>query len=215
MNWFCALLTSSIGKKVQVALAGLLLCGFLVSHLAGNLLLFGGAPVFNRYAHALESNPLLPAAEILLALLFLAHIVSAVKVRWENRKARPEGYQARQWAGGRTVGSATMSWTAALVLVFVVVHVRTFRFGDHSGDLHRFVLDKFQYAPYALFYLVSMAALALHLSHGFQSAFRSLGLEHPKYTPLVLHGGMALAAVLAGGFAAIVIWAGWMTGVNG
>ncbi len=215
MRWLCSFLCSSIGKKVQVAVAGLLLCGFLLTHLAGNLLLFKGPETFNHYAEALETNPALPAAEIVLLLLFLSHIVTAARVRWENNKARPVGYVETTAAGGRTWGSRTMAVSGTVVLAFLIVHVKTFRFGDREGgDLYRFVISEFQSVPYALFYIISMAAIGLHLSHGFQAGFRTLGLEHPKYTPLIVKGGLAFAAAISVGFAAIVVWAGWLTGGN-
>lgn len=212
MDWAFRVLSSSIGKKVQVALAGLLLCLFLVSHLAGNLLLWSGPAAFNQYAEMLEHNPLLPIAEIGLIVLFVLHIAMALYVRWQNKAARPIEYESSTWAGGRTVGSATMFWTGSVVLVFLVIHVWTMRLTDHGDDLYRYVMERFQSAPYSLFYLFAMVALGFHLSHGFQAAFRTLGVEHGKYTPIITKVGLAFAGVVAAGFAAIVVWAGWLTG---
>src|SRR5687767_10685728 len=120
MGTLCRLFSSSIGRKAVVAVAGLLLCGFLVTHLAGNLLLFVSEGSFNNYAKTLESNPLLPLAELGLLALFLGHILVAAKLRWENRQARPAAYAEVKSKGGRSVGSRTMGWTAFLVLAFVV-----------------------------------------------------------------------------------------------
>ena len=215
MRWVWDILSSSIGKKVQVALAGLLLCGFLISHLAGNMLMWAGKDTFNSYALALEKNILLPAAEVALAVLFLVHVAVALRVRYENRRARPIAYQQRASAGGRTPGSATMLWTGLLVLVFVAVHVKTMRLTDHAGDLYGFVLNKFQNVPYASFYLAAMAALGLHLSHGFQAAFRTFGVDNPRYSGVISRLGVAFAGAIAAGFAAIVVWAGWLQGPAG
>lgn len=212
MDYACRLLTSSIGKKIQVALAGIFLCVFLIAHLAGNLLLWAGPEAFNHYAEALEHNPLLPVAEIGLLALFVVHILVALRVRYQNKMARPIGYENSAWAGGRTVGSASMLWTGLIVLVFVIVHVDTMRFAEKGEDLYRFVLERFQSAPYALFYIVAMLALGLHLSHGARAAARTIGIEHPKLTPVIETAGLAFAGIVSAGFAAIVVWAGWLSG---
>lgn len=208
MGTLCKLFSSSIGRKAVVAVAGLLLCGFLVTHLAGNLLLFVSEGSFNNYAKTLESNPLLPIAEVGLLALFLAHILVAVKLRWENKQARPAAYEAYKSKGGRSAGSRTMGWTAFLVFAFVVVHIRTFKFGPHEETgLYRLVMDSFQNPLYAGFYVLAMIGLMLHLSHGIQSGFQTLGLNHPRYTPLVRKAGMGFAFLVCAGFALIPIWA--------
>ena len=108
-------LESSIGKKIMVALAGLLLCGFLITHLAGNMFLFVGGSAFNHYAEILESNPLLPLAEGGLFVLFLIHIALSVRARLANMAARPIGYQTVADKGARTPGSRTMAVGGALI----------------------------------------------------------------------------------------------------
>ena len=191
----------------MVALAGLLLCGFLVTHLAGNLFLYAGEGPFNHYAEALESTPLLPAAEIGLALLFLLHIIVSLKLRYENTQARPLAYAEYASKGGRSAGSRSMTLTAVLVLLFLIVHVKTFRFGEEGGNLYRMVMTSFQKPLYAGFYVLAMLALGLHLSHGIQSAFQTVGFNHPRYTPLVRKAGFAFAILICAGFATIPIWA--------
>ncbi len=208
MRWFFPFLTSSIGKKLQVAAAGLLLCVFLVSHLAGNLLLYFGPETFNLYAEKLAKNIFLPIAEVGLLALFLLHIASALWVRYEDIKARPVPYQSYRSLGGRSLGSRTMAASGILLLAFLIVHVKTFRFTPNE-NLYYHVIGSFRSVPYALFYLAAMAALGLHLSHGVQSAFRTFGVEHPKYTPAIERAGWAFAGVIAAGFASIVVWAGW------
>ncbi|MDE2040042.1 MAG: succinate dehydrogenase cytochrome b subunit [Elusimicrobia bacterium] len=199
--------SSSIGRKIVVALAGLLLCLFLVVHLAGNLLIFAGAPTFNHYAAALEHNPLLPAAEIGLLALFLLHILFSLKLRWENHRSRPVGYAESASKGGRTPGSRTMLVSALLLLAFLAVHIKTFRFGHPGDSLYRMVMTWFSNPYYSAFYVLSMAALALHLSHGVQSGFQTLGLNHPRYTPIIRALGVAFAVALCTAFAAIPLWA--------
>lgn len=212
MGSLCRRLSSPIGKKVQVAAAGLLLCGFLVAHLAGNLLLYVGAPAFNEYAEKLEHLPILPLAELGLLALFLLHVVTAVWVRYENHAARPVRYAESEGAGGSTIGSSTMIFSGLLLLVFIVVHVKTFRFTEHAGSLYDHVMDWFSNRLYAGFYVAAMGALLLHLSHGFQSAFRTFGLEHPRYTPWLVRLGWLFALAMGAGFASIPIWAGFLRG---
>lgn len=191
----------------MVALAGLLLCGFLVAHLAGNLFLVAGEPAFNGYAEALEENPLLPIAEIGLAAIFLLHIVMSLIARYQNAQARPVGYVMQKAKGGRTPGSRTMIISGLLVLLFLIIHLKTFRFAEEPESLYKLVMAAFKNPLYSGFYVLAMGGLALHLSHGVQSAFQTFGLNHPRYTPLIKKAGLAFALVICGGFAALPIWA--------
>jgi succinate dehydrogenase / fumarate reductase, cytochrome b subunit len=207
-------LESSIGKKIMVALAGVLLIGFLVTHLAGNLLMFAGPEVFNKYAEALENNPLLPVAELGLVALFLLHIVMSARATLANRAARPEGYQAYKGKGARTPGSRTMAITGTLILAFVVIHVATFKYkagGVKGEDLFAHVAGWFYGNKlYTAFYLLALAGIGLHLSHGVQSAAQTFGLNHPRYTPLVKKTGLAIAAAITLGFASLPVYFGFV-----
>lgn len=206
-RWIVRVLASSIGKKVQMAITGLLLCGFLVTHLAGSLFLYAGREAFNRYADTLERVPALPLFEAALALLFLLHIATALLVWRQNKGARPVGYARCESRGGMSWGSATMVFSGVLVFAFLVVHVATFKFQDHGGDLYRHVMGWFASRPYALFYAAAMGGLGLHLSHAFWSAFQTLGASHPKYTPFIKGAGITFACIVAAGFAALPLWA--------
>ncbi|MBI4386239.1 MAG: succinate dehydrogenase cytochrome b subunit [Elusimicrobia bacterium] len=211
MNSLLRFLSSSIGKKVQMALTGLLLCGFLVVHLAGNLFLYKDAETFNHYARALEGNLLLPAAEIGLAALFVLHIITALRATWENRRARPVAYEASRPAGGSTFSSRMMVFSALVLFAFLVVHLKTFRFpAEKPEDIYRLVMAAFSNKFYASFYVLAMGALALHLNHGFQSGFQTLGVSHPRYTPWIRGFGCAFAWIVALGFASIAFWAGFL-----
>ncbi len=207
MRCLVDLLESSIAKKISVALAGILLVGFLAVHLAGNLFLLEGPQAFNGYAEHLANNPLLPAAEILLAALFLWHIAAALVTRAQNRKARPEGYQSQRAKGGRTWGSRSMTATALLLLAFLIVHLKSFRFASDRSDLYALVMKDFQNKYYVGFYVLAMGALALHLSHGIQSAFQTFGVNHPRYTPWIKRTSVVVAVLLAAGFAFLPVWA--------
>ena len=207
MKILCELFHSSIGKKFFVAAAGLLLCGFLVAHLYGNLQMYAGEGAFNHYAETLEQNPLLPAAEIGLAALFLLHIAVSMTLKYQNRQARPVPYAMQEAKGGRTPGSRTMIISGITVLAFLIIHLKSFRFGEDPNGLFKLVMSSFKNPLYSGFYVLAMGALSLHLSHGFQSAFQTLGVNHPKYTPLIKKAGLAFALIICAGFASIPIWA--------
>lgn len=204
LDWIRRTFRSSIGRKVLVALTGLLLVVFLVFHLSANLTLHADADgaTFTKYAQAIEANPLLPLAEIGLALLFAAHIAMAVRVTLQNREARGSAYRVRGNRGARTPGSATMILTGLLVLVFVVIHLFDFRFSkDDASELAPMVESRLSGPLGFGIYLIGVCALGLHLSHGIRSALQSLGANHPKYELLVQRGGLTLAVLFFLGFA--------------
>lgn len=205
-------LDSSIGKKIVVALAGVLLCGFLITHLAGNLFLFVGGDAFNRYAEALEHNPLLPLAEGGLLFLFLVHIGMSARATLANRAARPVAYEAYKGKGARTPGSRSMAITGTVILAFVIIHVATFKFkagGAKGADLFTHVVAWFANPWYAAFYILAVAGVGLHLSHGVQSALQTFGVNHPRYTPMLRKAGLAFAALIFLGFASMPIYFGF------
>ncbi|HAM36452.1 MAG TPA: succinate dehydrogenase [Elusimicrobia bacterium] len=218
MRWLFDLLNSSIGKKITIGIAGLLLCCFLIPHLVGNLILFLGADQFNAYAHFLQTNPLTPLAELGLLALFLIHVIVTLYARWQNWGARPVAYEMSVSKGGRTIGSTTMIYTAFLLLAFLIAHVATFKYGWRSDfrneELFERVMEFLGNPWIAGFYVLAMAGLGLHLSHGFQSAFQTLGINHPKYTPLIKAVGLVFAVATAAAFAAIPIWACWLGGAR-
>jgi len=209
LSWIGRFLTSSIGKKTFMALTGLALVGFLVVHLAGNLTLFGSDAAFNAYAAKLESyGLLLTAAEIGLAGLFAVHVASALRLARENHAARPVGYSVRADMGKRTIGSASMLITGLVVGAFVVVHVLDFRVPKLAGnidDLAVAVRTRLSSPLGALIYLVGVGALGLHLSHAVQSALQTLGINHPRWTPVLRALARALTLVLTLGFASFPI----------
>ena len=209
---------STVASKILIALTGLSLVGFLCMHLIGNLLLYFGPATFNAYSHALISNPLVIPAEIGLAAIFLLHILEATLMWFSDRRARPVAYQRKERAGGasrKSLASSTMIWTGATTLVFVVVHVGTMKYGawyttfihgEPGRDLDRLVVEIFRNPLWVAFYAVCMVVVGFHLWHGFSSAFESLGLDHPTWTPKVLKVGKAIAIVLGFGFFSIPIW---------
>lgn len=203
-------LTSSIGRKQLMALTGLAWSLFVLSHMAGNLLILVGPEAYNRYGHAIVSNPLIYLAEAGLVLFLLAHTVNGIRLTIENRCARPEKY-AMPTNGTKAARfqSKFMIFHGSLILVFVIWHLITFKYGPHYSvnyggvemrDLHKLVIEVFQNPVYVAGYLVCLLGVALHLSHGFYSSFASLGFYHPRYSPMLNKAGYFYAAVVGAGF---------------
>lgn len=223
MKWLVNALATSIGKKFVMGLTGLLLCGFLVVHLAGNLLLYVGADAYNHYAHSLhEQKALLLVAEIGLLLLFLAHIVLAIRLTMENRAARKSRYlvQVSKIDGqnfNKLAGAdAWMFVSGSIVLGFILLHLVDFRFELRSELVYE-GKEPFQKALMVLqtpltfgVYIVGALFLGWHLSHGFASAFQSLGINHPKYNGLIRGVSLVFAIAIALGFASFPLWA-WLS----
>lgn len=209
-------LSSSIGSKLLIALTGIGLFIFLVAHLSGNLLFIVGPDAFNEYSHALISNPLIYVVEAGLVVLFLLHIYKTVRLYAGAKSARPVAYARKDWTGApnsrKTWASTSMIFTGLILLAFVVLHLRTFKFGawyDLEGgmrDLYTLQLEVFSRPGYVAFYMVSMVIVGFHLWHGVASAVQSLGIDHPRYTPRILWIGRALAVLIAGGFFILPIY---------
>jgi len=204
-------LTSSIGRKMSMALTGLLMILFLVSHLLGNLLVFAGADEFNHYSHALISNPLIYLAELGLVVLFVVHLASGISIFLRGREARPEAYKQARWAGAtshKSLSSATMILSGAFIAVFVPLHLWKFKFGtfypgpEGMRDLYRLVIEEFQNPFIVVFYVIGMVIIGFHLWHAFGSAFESLGVGYRKALRRIGH---AVALIIAGGFLIIPI----------
>jgi succinate dehydrogenase / fumarate reductase, cytochrome b subunit len=202
MNWFTAALGSSVGKKVLMALTGIAFVGFLAAHLAGNLTLIAGKEAFNGYAERLRSlGPILHLFRAGLIAFALVHIITGLTLFLQNRKARPVAYRMDTSAGGRTISSRTMPYTGLIILAFLVFHLFHFTWTD-KGTLTIFdlVAASFQHPGFILLYIAAMIVAALHVRHGFWSAFQSIGANHPKTMPAVMALSWAAGAVVAFGF---------------
>jgi succinate dehydrogenase / fumarate reductase cytochrome b subunit len=207
---------SSIGRKQLVAITGLLLCGFLVSHLTGNLLLLVSSDAFNLYAHKLASmGGLLYIAEAGLTVIFLLHLGLAMKLNMENMKSRGK-YQVKTKTGrGTTFMSQTMPYTGLVLLVFIILHLKNLKFGTNyettidgvvMRDLTKTTMEYFSSVGAVVWYVVAMTCAALHTAHGFASAFQSMGWNHGKYFKNVKRLGYLYAVVIGGGFALLSIY---------
>lgn len=208
MNGWKAKISSSVGKKLLMAVTGLCFCGFLAGHLLGNLTIYGGGNSFNSYAEHLQAfGVVLRVVEALLVCLALVHIGTGLLLFFQNLMARPIRYQVDKRAGGRTIGSATMPYTGSLLLCFLLFHLFQFTFVDKTDTtVYDIVLAAFQSPLYVILYIAAVLIAGLHVSHGFWSAFQSFGLNHSKYTPLIKGAGLLLAFVVAVGFGSLPLY---------
>jgi succinate dehydrogenase / fumarate reductase cytochrome b subunit len=184
-------LRSTIGRKIVMAVTGVVLVGFVVAHMSGNLLVYVGPAAMNEYSeflhHFLHGAGLWIARAVLLLAVAL-HIWAAVSLTLESKAARPEGYRMKE-ARESTYASRTMVWSGPILLLFIVYHLLHLTTGTvHPefvpGDVYRNFVNGFRVVPTSLFYILAMLALGLHLYHGIWSMLQSLGLSHPRHNHL-------------------------------
>jgi succinate dehydrogenase / fumarate reductase, cytochrome b subunit len=208
--------SSSVGSKVLIAVSGLALVGFLILHLIGNLLFYLGPATYNHYGDKLIKNPLLIPAELGLLALFLLHAFKAVRMFIDARGARPVAYAQRGRArhtSRKSLASMTMIVSGTFLLLFVPLHLKTFKYGPHYAsaeagvrDVYRLMAEVFRHPWYVVFYVIGMVLVGFHLWHGFSSAFQSLGADGQAATPRLQAIGRVLALVIGGGFLSLPIW---------
>jgi succinate dehydrogenase / fumarate reductase cytochrome b subunit len=178
---------STVGKKVLMALSGIILFAYVVAHMLGNMQIYLGSEVINRYAHFLHSNEgMLWTARIVLLAAVLVHAVAGIQLWARKREARPIPYRNKENIQA-TPASRTMIWTGVIIAAFVVYHVLDLTVGTARGAPYKEldpafnVTQGFAQAPAAIAYIIAMVALGFHLWHGVYSMFATLGLEHPRY----------------------------------
>jgi succinate dehydrogenase cytochrome b subunit len=217
MATFRRLFSSSVGTKLLIGLTGLLLFLYLILHLAGNALIFAGPDIFNEYSHVLVSNPLIVPIEIALLLVFLIHVYKAVTNYLANLRARPTGYEQKRYAGHtsrKSFASSTMIWSGILAFLFIIVHVKQFKYGawyqtvrdNPIRDLARTEYEVFAQPIWVAVYVIAPLLVGLHLRHGVSSGFQSIGFDHPVYTRRLTQWGVAFAILIGVGLALIPIW---------
>jgi succinate dehydrogenase / fumarate reductase cytochrome b subunit len=217
------MMSSSLGRKYVMGITGLLLCGFLVVHMAGNLLMFVGPKAYNTYAHSLHAQEwFVKLAETGLLVLFFLHLYLAVTLTLNNRDARHRSYAVKRHKEGAENSPAYASqWmviSGLIVLGFLIFHLWDFTFQLGTDDFYE-LADGTEREPYekavlilkspltVAVYVVGCVLLAFHLAHGFSSAFRSLGISHPKYNKLIRVVGYLFAILFGAGFVSFPIWA--------
>ncbi|HEU4724344.1 MAG TPA: succinate dehydrogenase cytochrome b subunit [Candidatus Eisenbacteria bacterium] len=199
-------LDATVGKKAVMAVSGLILFGFVVAHMTGNLLAYLGPEALNAYAvwlrEFLHGAGLWIARGVLLLAVIL-HIWSAVALTIENRKARPVDYRRRTWDES-TYASRTMVWSGPILALFIVYHLLHLTTGNlHpnfvEGDVYHNFVAGFRVLPVSAFYILSMLALGLHLHHGVWSMLQTLGLSHPRWNSLRKAFAVGITAVVVVG----------------
>lgn len=218
MGTNAGLFSSSLGKKYLMALTGLFLCSFLVIHFLGNITLYTDPVQFNEYTRFMSSNPIIRVMEIVLVAGFLTHIIDAIMLTRANKKAQPVKYamdkKQSSWY------SRNMGLTGSVILAFLVLHLQSFWYGykfgspayatDSAGlpikDMYTMVVEAFGEFWYSGIYIVAVTLLGIHLNHGFQSAFQSVGLRHKKYTPTIKMLGTAFSILITLGFVSFPIY---------
>lgn len=179
--------------------------------------MFVEADLFNAYTSVMSNAPLNKVLEILMVVLFLVHIYTSATLTLENRAARPVKYAVDVSAGKRTFMSSNMFVTGSIVLIFVVLHLIGFKYGEWSNDpvamsnpdnltMYGLVAKSFTSVLYTLGYTIAVIVLGFHLNHAFQSAFQTLGLNHKKYTPFITKLGALYSIVIALGFASFPVY---------
>ena len=222
MTWMTDFWRSSIGGKATMAVTGLLLFGFVVAHLLGNLQLLKGADAINNYAKMLHDlGPLLWVARIGLLAVFVLHVATAFRLSRANKAARPVAY-AKGATMQATMASRSMVLSGLTVGAFLVYHLAHFTFGAVHGaraakalevanapwnghNVHAMVTGSFADPLVVTLYVAAQVVLFLHLSHGVQSLAQTLGFHHGRYTPMVRSLSVVLALAIAGGNAFLAL----------
>jgi len=218
MNSVHSYFNSSIGKKQIVAVTGLVLILFVISHLAGNLLIYAGPDAFNGYAKILASlRPALTVVEMILLAIFSVHIYVTALLVLQNFRARSVRYaveKSKQETSSLT--SRIMSLSGTVVLAFVIWHILDFTFVDHNGPrsmmhgksfgLYGVVYNSFTNPIHSLLYIIAIICVGLHLEHGVQSFCQTFGFNHPKYTPMLYKFSRWFALIITVGFCSLPVY---------
>ena len=210
---------SSIGKKVIMAVTGVILIGFVLFHMYGNLKVFEGAEYFNAYAEGLREmgapifsrQHLLWLARLVLIAAFGLHIWSAWELARQRQAGRPGRY-VKHTKLEANYANLTIRWGGVVILLFVIYHLLQFTFGTPGvhpdfvrGDVYHNVVVGFQSVPVVLFYILAVLALGFHLYHGTWSMFQTLGFNNQVYDKPLRILGLILALVVFIGFISVPV----------
>jgi succinate dehydrogenase / fumarate reductase cytochrome b subunit len=229
MNW-SAFFTSSVGKKFVMALTGLFLISFLIIHVGLNSCIFAdlfddsdNGDMFNRAAHFMGASMVIRALEIVLFAGFILHIIQGYVLEKRNLSRRGTGYKVNLGNRGSKWYSRTMGLLGTLILFFLIMHISHFWIpsritgleevpGKNYHNLFQRMVDVFQNPLVVLLYVLACISLAYHLVHGFQSAFRTLGVSNSRYIKILKGLGYAFSIIVPLLFALmpISIYAGWV-----
>ena len=201
---------TTVGKKAVMAVSGIILAGFVLAHLIGNLQIFLGPDQFNGYARTLRHLPeLVWPTRVILLIMVMLHIWSSLQLAVVKSEARPIAY-AKHSNIGSSYASRTMYLSGPIIAAFVIYHLMQFTFGVggtpyHPLDAYGNVIQGFRVPAVSIFYLIAMALLCLHLRHGLWSMFQSMGFNHPRHTPRIQRAASLIALFIFFGFASIPV----------
>ena len=216
MTWVTKTLNSTLGRKLIMALTGLFLILFLTGHVSGNMLLFkgDGGQAFNMYAKFMTTNPAVKLLSYLTYISVLGHIIYSIALSQHNTSARPVPYSTSNGSSNSAWSSRNMGVLGTIILIFLVVHLQGFWAQMHWGEvpmityegeeyknLFLIVSEAFKQEWLVALYVLSMIFLGFHLSHGFASAFQTLGINHKKYSPAIKAIGTAYSILVPALFA--------------
>ena len=199
-----------IGKKAVMAVTGVVLFGFVLGHMAGNLQFFLGREAFDHYAAVLRATPaLLWGVRTLLLVSVSLHIAASVQLTALKRKARPVGYR-KKTSVDSSYASRTMMWSGPILAAFIVYHLLHFTLGTvhpsfEEGHVYDNVIAGFRVIPVSIAYIVAMILLGMHLNHGVWSMFQSLGVGHPRYSAALRRFANLFSVLVTLGFISIPI----------
>ncbi len=193
-----------------MGLSGLIWAGFVLSHMAGNMLIFVSHDAYNAYGHMITSGMIIYAVETILIVALLAHVISAITLVIQNKKARPQRYAGSSCGEkNASLASRTMAIQGSLILVFVILHIITFKFGTYyettvngvvMRDLAKLMVEVFSQPLYIVWYVVALVVLGFHLRHGVSSIFQSFGLTSAYQNKIATRLGLFYGVIVACGF---------------
>jgi len=213
MKWIITFFRSSLGRKLIMALTGLFLIIFLMIHLTGNslLLLNDNGEAFTAFVEFMEENPLIKISAYILYAGFVIHILQGISVWWTNRQAKGGSY-AVSTSANASFFSKYMFWFGVVILIFLILHLADFWWelkveGEiNNEELYKEVINAFHNPVYLVIYELGMIALFMHLRHGFQSAFQTLGIDNKKWAPLIKCIGNIYSIIVPLGFFIIPLY---------
>ena len=210
------LLSSSVGRKILMAITGILMVLFVVVHLLGNSSIFipGGINAYAEHLHALP--PLVWAFRLVMLVLIVVHIFYGITLTLENNAANPQGYAVKRQLKAN-FSSENMIWTGLLLLVFIVYHMCHFTarltpdivantLPEGGTDVYNMVVTSFNHGFVAALYVIAMIVLFLHLKHGIQSFFQTMGWSNDCFLPVITKFGTIVAVIFLIGYSSIPLF---------
>lgn len=211
--------SSSVGRKFIMGLSGFFLITFIMVHLLINFFSLGlgwdGKELFNAGSKFMATNPLIQIMQYVLAAGFIIHMAMGIRLTLQNNAARPIKYAYNKPGESSSISSRSMIYSGMLVFVFLILHMKDFfveiKFNHLSNVVaanptdYDLLMQVFANPLYVVIYVLAFIALGVHLNHGFQSAFQTMGLNHKKYNPLIKAAGAIFCVVIALGFSSVAI----------